>query len=162
MVPEDRQPEDDVLIQLQRRLEVESGDSIKLSRDIEDNPICSISIEHSVPCVVVVWQQYATSTQVRFIHESVLRLLRERRIRKILGDDTGLATIYADDRRWIVENWMPRAVAAGLRAVASTSPKGYFGQLSVTNIRCGAPSDILFGTFDEIEEARRWLKDVVA
>src|SRR5271170_3652719 len=92
---------------LRARLEIESSDSVKLLKDFKENPICSVRLDESVPCIVVVWKQYATSTQLRFIHESILGLLEKHRVTKILGDDTLLPTIHAEDQTWIAENWMP-------------------------------------------------------
>jgi hypothetical protein len=99
-------------------LKKESGDSLKLLRDVKNSPICSISFDDTVPCISVVWKQYATSTQLRFVHETILHMLGKYRVSKVLGDDTALPTIHADDQTWITRNWMPRAIAAGLKAAA--------------------------------------------
>jgi hypothetical protein len=45
-----------------------------------------------------------------------------------------LAMIHAEDQAWVVEDWMPRAMAAGLRVAASKSPASYFGKISVDNL----------------------------
>jgi thiamine monophosphate kinase len=68
-----------------------------------------MSLDKSVPCIAITWKQYATSTQLRFVHENVLQMLMRQRVSKILGDDTALPTIHAEDRVWITEDWMPRA-----------------------------------------------------
>jgi hypothetical protein len=46
----------------------------------------------------------ANRIQLRFIHESILQLLEEHNVGKILDDDTGLPTIRSEDRAWIAEN----------------------------------------------------------
>ena len=80
------------LKQLRILLEAESGDGLELLKDLEDNPICSISYDESDACIVVLWRRYATSTQLRFIHESIIGLIEKHGASKILGDDTALAT----------------------------------------------------------------------
>jgi len=72
-----------------------------------------VSIDENIPAIVVLWKGYATGTQLRFVHENILDQLRKHGMSKVLGDDTGLPTIHAEDQSWIVENWMPRAIAAG-------------------------------------------------
>lgn len=94
-----------------------------------------MALDDSVPCITIVWKQYATSRQLRFIHENILQMLIRHRVSKILGDDTALPTIHAEDRVWITENWIPRARAAGLVAAASKRPEAYFGQLAVAKIQ---------------------------
>jgi hypothetical protein len=148
------------LDRLRRRIEAESNDSLRLLDNPLDNPICSLSLDQSVPCIAVIWKQYATSTQLRFIHEAILDLLQRHRITKILGDDSALPMIHAEDQSWITENWMPRAIVAGLRAAASKRSSSYFGKLSIANVRSGAPTGLTLRVFDDMAEARRWLRGI--
>lgn len=145
---------------LRKTLELESGDSLKLSASPGDNPICAISVDTEVPAIVVVWKRYATSLQLRFIHEYILYLIKAHGIGKILGDDTSLATIHLDDREWIVRDWMPRAVAAGLRFAASKSPNSYFGNLSVNDVKVNAPASLVLRSFESLTAARSWLSEL--
>lgn len=148
----------DPIQELRSRLQAETTDSIKLLANPEDNPICSISIDDTVPAIVVVWRQYATSTQLRFIHEYLLDLLKKNSITKILGDDTELATIHSDDQIWITENWMPRAMALGLKAAASKTSTHYFGRQCIGDIFSVAPTGITLRSFNDTTSARQWLK----
>lgn len=155
-------PQTDRLRLLRARLESESNDSLKLLKDFTDNPICSVSVDESVPCIVIIWKQYATSTQLRFIHESVLGLLEKHRVTKILGDDTLLPTIHTEDQTWITENWMPRAMAAGLRFACSKTPDSHFGKISVRSVQSVAPRGLVVRAFENLNEAKSWLKGASA
>jgi hypothetical protein len=148
------------LWQLRNRLQAESSDGLELLNNPTSNPICSVTLDDSVPCITVTWKQYATSTQLRFIHENLLQMLTRHRVSRILGDDTALPTIHAEDRVWITENWMPRARAAGLVAAASKRPDAYFGQLAVENVQSVAPTGVTLRSFDKLEDAREWLRKV--
>jgi len=143
--------------QLRDRLEAESGDSLKLLAHPDDNPICSVSLDSQLPAVIVTWKRYATSTQLRFIHEYVLDLLRQRKLIKLLEDQTSLATIHSEDQDWIAKDWMPRAVAAGLHAIAAKSPTSYFGNLSVSHIHARAPKSLAIRAFTDLDDCRQWL-----
>ncbi|MGD5605294.1 hypothetical protein QUT13_22535, partial [Xanthomonas citri pv. citri] len=39
---------------------------------------------------------------------------------KILGDDTALLSFMPKIKKWVVEDWLPRAKRAGLKAAASS------------------------------------------
>jgi hypothetical protein len=150
----------DTLTNLRKRLESDSGDSLLLASNLKDNPICSVSFDATVPCILVVWKGYATSTQLRFIHESILHLVKEFHVSKVLGDDTALTTIHSDDAKWIVEDWMPRAMAAGLKIVASITPEWQFGKLSVQHILSRAPQGFVSRSFNDGSKAWTWLRKV--
>ena len=142
---------------LARLLANEPGAARVLLDNPEDNPICSISIDRDVPCAVIVWKRYATSTQLRFIHEWLLEVLTRNRLSKLLGDDTALPTIHSHDQRWIAEDWMPRATAAGLKAAASRRPESHFARLAVDALQSVKAPGLQFGSFSDVAAARRWL-----
>ncbi len=148
------------LERLARMLEQESADGAALVRDIGNNPICRISYDESIPGLFVEWRNYATSIQLRFIHERILQLLEQHRVAKILADTSELPTVHAEDQKWIIEDWVPRAKAAGLRAAASNRPTAYFGRLAVNSLHSAMTMDIVVRSFDRLDEARRWLETV--
>jgi hypothetical protein len=143
---------------LRLALETGSSDSLKLLARPKDNPICSLSYDPSVPCLLVVWKKYATSTELRFIHETLLVMLDAYGVSRILGDDSVLPIIHPDDETWIVENWMPRARAAGLKAAASKRSSFYFGNVSIDHILASAEG-LALRSFGDLDEARRWLRN---
>ncbi len=148
------------LEKLARSLKQESADSAALVRDIGNNPICCVSYDENIPGIFVEWRSYANSTQLRFIHERVLELLEQHHASKILGDVSRLLTVHADDQKWIIENWMPRAQAAGLRAAAKR-PTAYFGRLAISALHSAMPAEVAVRSFNRLDEARRWLETVV-
>jgi hypothetical protein len=146
------------LDRLRAQIQLESSDGLRLLKSLRNNPLCALSVDKSVPCVMVVWKRYVTSAQLRFVHEHILRLLIKHKMRAVLGDDTVLPTIHADDQRWIVEDWMPRAQAAGLKACASKRPLSYFGKLAIHRVHSVAPDGVELRSFERIEDARGWLQ----
>jgi|SRR5579872_291369 len=155
-----KEPENTNLDKLRIRLQAESSESLQLLRDIRDNPVCSVFFDESVPCITVIWRNYATSTQFRFIHESILHQLQEHGMNKILGGDSALPTIHAEDQAWIIKDWLPRAMAAGLKGSANKQPLSHFGRVSVSNVQAGLPAGLITTSFDTLDEARAWLHGV--
>src|SRR5579859_3578648 len=143
------------LERLRRLAAAESRGGKSLAANIEDNPVCAISVDREVPCVVLVWKRYPTSAQLRFIHESVLDLISRYGLRKILGDDTDLPTLHDDDQDWITGNWMPRAVAAGLRFGAYKRAEAYSGKAARARILALAPAGLTLRACDDLMDARR-------
>jgi hypothetical protein len=142
--------------ELGKRLLEEAEEGRLLSANIHDNPICTVNYDARIPAVVVVWKRYVTSLQLRFVHEKVLEMIAEHGAHKILGDDTELSVIHPRDQDWILNDWMPRAFKAGLKAAASKRPSGYFGRLSTTRIQSQA-DELKHQAFDDIGSARDWL-----
>jgi hypothetical protein len=149
---------DAILEQFRAIVKAQSSDGLALVTDPENNPICSIRADQDARCIFVEWKQYATSAQLRFIHEHIIDLLKRHQIAKVLGDDTALPTIHCDDQKWIVENWLPRAKAAGLKMAANKIPATHFGKVAVESVRLFLSRGILIRAFDNIADARNWLR----
>ena len=147
----------DPLRELREKLRCESRESFQLLENFSDNPVCSIRHDEANHCLIVVWRQYATHSQFRYIHEKLLSLICKHRVYKILGDDTALPAIPSEDRFWIIDEWFPRAVQCGLRFAASKRPDAHFGRVAITHIQSAAPAGLQCRIFEKLEEAREWL-----
>lgn len=135
----------------------ESTDGEQLVANPGDNPICCLTYDEKATCIAFVWRKYPTSMQFRFVHEIALRMLDEHKSGKILGDDRELPIIHAEDQRWVLEDWMPRARAVGLKAVAATASRSFFGKLSIGSVHAAASRDLAIRQFLHLAEAREWL-----
>src|SRR6201989_1341522 len=152
----------DQLRGLREKLRHDTRDTFQLLDNFWDNPICSIIHDETHHCIIVVWKQYATQIQLRYIHENLLTLICKHRVYKILGDDTALPAIPSEDRFWIIDEWFPRAVECGLRFAASKRPDAHFGRLAVSHIQSAAPVGLQCRCFERLEEAKEWLGAVTA
>jgi hypothetical protein len=148
------------LAQLMRLVEEESIDGAKLLDNPNDNPICSLSYDGNIRCVTIVWRRYPTSVQLRFIHEAMIQMLTRNKANKILGDDSDLPIVHAEDQKWISEDWLPRAKAAGLKAAAAKVPISFFGKLSIGIIQSRLAQEIAVKAFPNIHQARTWLRTI--
>jgi hypothetical protein len=146
------------LAALTRIVERESYEGTLLVQNPCDNPICKLSYDEEVRCIAVTWRKYATSAQLRYIHEIILSMLAQHKAEKILGDDTDLPIVHAEDQQWIVEEWLPRARALGLKAAATKVSLTFFGRVAIGTIQSKLSRELEIRNFGNIHSARSWLK----
>jgi hypothetical protein len=70
---------------LKQLIENESSDGRALARNLADNPICTVTRDDSVPRLFVQWKGYATSAQIRFIHECLIDVIEGHGVSKSLA-----------------------------------------------------------------------------
>jgi hypothetical protein len=146
------------LDELGRAVEAESYEGTLLVQDPYDNPICKLRYDQEIRCIEVTWRKYATSAQLRYIHEIILAMLAQYKAEKILGDDTDLPIVHAEDQRWIVEEWLPRARALGLKVAATKVSMTFFGRVAIGTIQSKLSRELQIRNFANIHSARSWLK----
>lgn len=149
-----------LLSKLGQIVERESYEGTLLVQNPQDNPICKLRYDKDVRCIEVTWRKYATSAQLRYIHEMILSMLAQHKVEKILGDDTDLPIVHAEDQRWIVEEWLPRARAIGLKVAATTVSMTFFGRVAIDTIQSQLARDLQIRKFSSIHAARSWLKSL--
>lgn len=119
----------------------------------------SVSYDVEIPCVVMSWRGYATSAVFRAANEQVLAEIAARRAGKLLGDVTDFVLIGAEDQAWLNEDWIPRAMDAGLRTCALVQPSFYFNRVAIESVAQKLDrARLQLGFFDAREAARAWLK----
>lgn len=117
-----------------------------------------VSFAPEVPCTVMVWRGYHTSTSFRQKNEEVLAALSAHRTAKLLCDIRHFLLIDSIDQVWLNENWLPRALAAGLRQCAIITPLYYFNRVAVQSVVGRIDAQILqVQYFESVKRARRWL-----
>jgi hypothetical protein len=143
---------------LGQQVEAASADGRQLVRNPPRNPICCVSLDEGVPCLVVEWCGYATSAQFRFVHEMMILLLLRHGLRKVLADNTNLRLIAAEDQAWVADDWLSRAVAAGYEVGAITQSGYYFAKLSLESVVQKGAEGLTLRFFGDVAEARGWLR----
>lgn len=120
--------------------------------------VCSVRHDSEVPCVVMIWQGYATSAEFRAANEDILAVITTRKATKLLGDVSRFVLIGMEDQAWLNNNWIPRATAAGLRHVALVQPSYYFNKVAVETVGSKVdPARLELAFFGDVGAARDWL-----
>jgi ferredoxin-NADP reductase len=108
--------------------------------------------------VVMQWNGYATSAAFREGTEYMLQVLKEHRASKVLADIRDMVLIGMEDQHWLDTDFLPRATAAGFRAIAMIRPVHYFNKVAVETISYKVDKEKLaINFFEDRAEAEQWL-----
>jgi len=126
-----------------------------------DTPYVLVRWDPDGPWVYVKWKAWANSSEYRAAQETVILALRENRTSRNLIDSSDGRVVSSDDQKWLVESWMPRAVAAGRRWTAIVLPTSSLGRTIAENIDKYPKSRLVtVEHFETVEDAAAWLSTV--
>ena len=118
---------------------------------------CAVSYDADARCVVMTWTDYRPGAAFRAANEAVLAALVEHRAQRILGDIEAVRITDPADQRWLAQEWLPRAAAAGLRRAALVTPAFELDHAAVRLVGEQIPPAIELEYFDDVAAARAWL-----
>ncbi|MCA9688594.1 MAG: STAS/SEC14 domain-containing protein [Myxococcales bacterium] len=124
-----------------------------------DKPFLTLSWEADGNVVCAEWKDKVSSEPMREGLDVGLKLVTEKQSQRWLVDSRRLETIDPADVKWVNDNWMPRAVAAGLRSMAFVMAKKIVMQITMKSFIARINDrELRNAYFDNIEEARAWLR----
>ncbi|MGD1843845.1 MAG: hypothetical protein ACFB10_00450 [Salibacteraceae bacterium] len=118
-----------------------------------------VSGDDTIGCSVVEWKRFATSEEFRNGMNQTMGLMKEKGYTKILSNSSNLGPIAPEDQKWVIEEWLPQALALGYNKIALIVPKDVFSQLAVDDImeEANEVSPVDDKYFDNVDEAASWL-----
>jgi hypothetical protein len=123
-----------------------------------DTPYLYVRWERSASWVHVEWKAWATSSEFRTAYDAILEAVGENRASKLLIDLRKTRVLADEDQRWLLDDWGPRSVQAGVRSMAVVVPERPLAKLILENMDKRIPSSVLeIRSFGTLEEAARWL-----
>lgn len=123
--------------------------------------VYNIYFEPEINAVVMEWDGYATSRQFKEGTELMLETLIKNNAHKVLADIKDMVLISMEDQHWLENNFIPRAIQAGFRAIAMVRPDYYFNKVAVESVSYKVDQEQLrINFFDNSTEARKWLEKV--
>lgn len=106
--------------------------------------------------VVVEWRGFFPSDKMRSGAEKVLELIKEKKAAKMLTDTSKSRVVSPEDQNWIVNDWRPRAIKAGIYYMASVVPQDIIAQMAMNRLST-LLKDVETGYFSTVAEAKAWL-----
>jgi len=108
--------------------------------------------------VVVEWAGLADATEFTALLDAEIRALRDHYGTRLLADCRLQKVLNADAEDWADREWLPRALAAGLKRFAIVLPLSDVAAKNVQDHLGHVPSSALeVGYFENVEKARAWL-----
>ena len=89
--------------------------------------------------------------------DSAMRAMTDHRGSRWLFDGREMKAIKSSDLRWLIEVWLPRALAAGLRVAAIVMPRSGAAMKNIDDMAKVAEGEVVVRYFSSVENARRWL-----
>ena len=123
-----------------------------------DEPHLRLDWDPVTQIVCAEWKGDVRGESMRNGLEEGLKLIVKTRARKWLVDGRGFESIEPDDVKWANDNWIPRAVDAGIawmgfvmakKIVMAMTMKSFIARINQRELGTGY--------FDDLEAARRWL-----
>jgi hypothetical protein len=119
---------------------------------------------HPAGYVRLAWSPERISLEIlQAFYEQVLALLLNSGARKILSDHGQRAPLSGLAQQWLVEDWIPRAMAqARTRHCAIVEGANPLHRLSTQSVVSSAPDAFVFKRFAVLGEAEAWLLQDIA
>jgi hypothetical protein len=103
------------------------------------------------------WIGYQNKQSIMNTGAIILDLVKQKRVSKVLNDNTLVTGPWRDAAEWTATVWFPDMVKAGLKHFAWIFSKNLFSELSA---KMAMPANDVVKSFNSLEEARQWLIDV--
>lgn len=108
--------------------------------------------------VVVEWEGWANSTEFAAMLDAGVRALKDDGGSRWLADCRLQKVLIPADQERAGREWLPRALAAGLKRFAVIMPTSGLARMNLKDSLDAVPSTRLeVGYFDTVDQAREWL-----
>ena len=110
--------------------------------------------------VTMEWNGYANSQQFRQGTEEMFNELVKHNATKVLGNIKDMVLISHDDQIWLLDYFLPKAIAGGFKAIALVRPVHYFNKVAIETVAYKVNQEKLrIQIFNDVEDAREWLRN---
>mgnify|MGYP001794714055 CR=1 FL=1 len=111
--------------------------------------------EHRV--VEIIWKKFAMSKQYRDAIEVAYEAITRYDLTGWLSDMTQAGVVAIQDQNWVIEDIVPKCIAAGIVKTAIVDSRDVFSNKYVHSIETAYPKSTA-EHFKDIESARAWFQ----
>ena len=124
-----------------------------------DESFLTLSWDESANVVCAQWKDAVEGDPMRRGLQVGLELVSLKQSEKWLVDSRTLGSIDPADVKWVNDNWIPRAVDAGLRWMAFVLAKKVVMKLTMKSFIARINGrDLSSAYFDDLDEAWDWIR----
>ena len=122
---------------------------------------CDIFYNSELGAVHTKWKGlFVSGEEFRKILNAMIDALTQKQSSTIIADAREMKVISETDRQWIIDDWYPRALAAGFRCQALVVTKNSFNEQAIKLIVTRYnDEDVKTRYFLTPEEAATWVKE---
>ncbi|MEM9828987.1 MAG: STAS/SEC14 domain-containing protein [Bacteroidota bacterium] len=121
------------------------------------NDLIQIEYDEANGWLYTRWIGDLTVEDVETGGEKMLEQVKEKSCQKVLNDNRDVIGSWDEANEWIAQNWMPRALAAGLKKFAHVISPDIFSALSAEEMITQV-NGFEMRIFEDEEEAKSWLR----
>lgn len=125
-----------------------------------EDPHITISYDHSNDWLYVNWHGDQDLASVQRGGADILRLFQQQRCHKVLNNNTLVTSMWSEAAEWAGKEWFPAITAAGLQYFAWVYSPNLYSRLSTDLTLQFTVGNPVVATFDDIETAQAWLKQM--
>ncbi len=124
---------------------------------------CDIFYNETLGVIQTKWKGiFVSGDDFRKILDEIINALSMKQASTIIADAREMKIISEADRQWIVDDWYPRALAAGFRCQALVVTRNSFNEQAIKLIVTKYnDEDVKTRYFISLEEAEAWVKNGV-
>ena len=120
--------------------------------------VASVRWDQNGRLVLVVWEGWADSAEFAALLDAEGRALTEHNATRLLADCRRQKVLRPEDQETADKDWLPRALAAGLKRFAIVLPNSVLAAMNVQERLAKIPNTMLeIAYFEGVGEARAWL-----
>lgn len=117
----------------------------------------TIQWDAPVRCVQIEWRGFVHSDQIRMGLNKGLELVVQKGTDRWLTDTRQLKIVKTEDQNWVLTDWFPRAIAAGITRMSYVIPEQVLCTMTAKRIMSNIKGVSLeTAYFDKVVEARLW------
>ncbi|WP_035566994.1 hypothetical protein [Hymenobacter sp. IS2118] len=122
-----------------------------------DKVFLTIELDRANNWIYTDWVGVLPTEKVIEGGRATLDFLRENPCPNLLNDNRKVVGSWSGANDWIAENWMPQALALGLKRFAHIVSPGIFGQASASEMITRVGTHFEMRLFEDVELAKSWL-----
>lgn len=116
-----------------------------------------LQVDHNTATGILIcsWKDQQTTDGITDACGIILGFIREKKINKILNDNTSVKGPWKDVAEWVRLVWFPSIIEAGVKQFAWVQSQDVFARASAKIAVYESPVIMVFKKF---EDAQRWLE----
>jgi hypothetical protein len=120
--------------------------------------VASVRWDEDAQLVLVEWDGWADSAEFGALLDAEIQALKQHRGSRLLADCRRQRVLNPKDQERANREWLPRALAAGLKRFAIVVPESVVADMNLRDsLEKASAANLEVEYFATVEEAREWL-----